>query len=303
MPEKTPYPIVLAHGIAWFDVFTDSFISRFNAFMWDLNFEFDRLHYFKGVASYLSKRGFDVHKTSVGFADTVEIRAAQLAEQIREILAQTLQEKVHIIGHSMGGLDARQMLLQEREMADKVASVTSIGTPHNGTSFADVYLAGGGNAVIEALKPYISFEGFQTLTLAERQAFNEQAQDWEAKNSVFYQVYAAVQEKSRLFIPLKGSWEIISAYEGENDGLVSASSQLWTAQLTAVDGTTKSVVQHRFPFPLDHFNETGRWDLQELSGTRWWRMNLRREKKTFETAVKEAYLHIAREITTAVPAD
>ena len=301
MNSSQQYPIVLAHGIARFDVLTNSFLRRANLFMWDMSRAFDRLHSFKGIASYLMKYDFEVHQTSVGFADAVEDRAEQLATQIRSILAETGHEKVHIIGHSMGGLDSRQMLFQDRAMAEKVASVTSIGTPHNGTSFADFGLTHGGTAVIEAVESFFNLAGFLTLTRAKRQAFNDMAQDWEAKNPVFYQVYAGSQDRNTLFTPLKLVWSIIFDEEGPNDGLVSHSSQLWTDKLVAADGATKNVPQHEFPLPVDHINEVGWWDISEICGWHWWRVDKWLAKRRFETAVKDTYLKIAREVTTAVP--
>jgi len=300
MPNNQQYPIVLAHGIARFDALTDSFLWRINLFMWDLSLAFDRLHYFKGIASYLIKHDFEVYKTSVGFADAVEVRAEQLAAEIRSILAKTGHEKVHIIGHSMGGLDARQMLFQDRAMAEKVASVTTIGTPHNGTSFADFGLANGGAELIEAVRPFINLDGILTLTRAKRQAFNDEAREWEAQNPVFYQVYAGSQAREKMFAPLQLISPIIFEEEGANDGLVSHASQLWTDSLVTVDGTTKTISQQDFPRPVDHLNEVGWWDIQESCSWHWWRVDKWLAKRRFETAVKEAYLAIAREVTTAV---
>ena len=48
-----------------------------------------------------------------------------------------------------------------------------------------------------------------------------------------------------------------------NDGLVTVSSQKWKKELVASDGTPKPVAQNEFPFPADHLNEVGWWDLQE----------------------------------------
>ncbi len=292
MTNSQPYPIVLAHGIARFDVLTNSLLRKLNQFLWDFSLEVDRLHYFKGIASYLERHGYDVYHTNLSFAAGVEKRATELAVQIRQILAETGQEKVHIIGHSMGGLDARQMLYQERAMAASVASVTSIGTPHNGTMLADYALANGGEDVLATLRPFFDLDGFLTLTTTKRLAFNEVAEAWEASNPVLYQTYAGSQAFENIMLLMKGTYQFIYEQAGENDGLVPVSSQLWTTELVATDGTVKQIAQRPFPVPVDHINEVGWWDLQELSSTRWWRRGLRKEKKAFETAVKEAYLEI-----------
>ncbi len=297
MATTRPYPIILAHGIARFDFLTESLRQRVNLTLWDQREVFDRLHYFRGIVSYLQARGFDTHATTVGFAEPLPVRAAQLAAEIDRVLVETGREKVHVIGHSMGGLDTRHMLVFVPGMAEKVASLTSIGTPHNGTSFADYGLTHGGEAAIEALREIIDFGGFETLTLAERRAFNEAARHREATNSVVYRVYASAQAREKVFGPLQRPYDIIFAQEGENDGLVSVQSQLWTDRLVADDGTTKPVHQFHFPIPADHLNEIGWWDVRELGRANWWRLNMLREKRGFETAVKNIYLTIAQDVT------
>ena len=59
----------------------------------------------------------------------VEGRARRLGEQI---LAAFPDEPVHLIGHSMGGLDARG-LLADPAWRGRILSLTTIGTPHLGS--------------------------------------------------------------------------------------------------------------------------------------------------------------------------
>lgn len=300
MVGGSDYPIVLAHGIARFDFLRESVIRRLQLFLSDLTFAPDRTHYFKGIATHLKRSGFETHHTGVSFASGVDVRAKELAEEVSRILALSGQEKVHLIGHSMGGLDARQMIVYEG-MSEKVASLTTIGTPHLGTSFADWGLTLGGDEIIKALRHTLNLEGFLTLTLAERQAFNEAARNEEASNDVVYQTYAGTQEPERIFAPLRPSWAIINEAEGANDGLVSVKSQRWVSELVNDDGTVKSVAQHDFPIPADHLNQIGWWDLDELRKIKWWHLNAIREKRNFENGIKHAYLQIARQITGQIP--
>lgn len=289
------YPIVLAHGIARFDVITEGFLKRFKDTVWGTTLTTNRLHYFKGIVNHLHNHGIIAFTTHVGFADDVEVRARQLAHQINEILATTQAQKVHIIGHSMGGLDGRHMIIHEN-MADKVASLTTIGTPHLGTSFADFGLTHGGDKAIEVLRPLLPLDGFLTLTHAERAAFNTAVEDSEANNPVYYQTYGSTQQKDKIFIPLRGSWQIIHDAEGANDGLVPLTSQLWTTKLIGKNGVKKTVHQHHYPFPADHLNQVGWWNLDELNGGQWWKTNLLRQKREFETAVRQLFLTIARDV-------
>ena len=53
-----------------------------------------------------------------------------------QILRAFPDEPVHVIGHSMGGLDARR-LLADPSWQRRVLSLTTIGTPHLGTALAD----------------------------------------------------------------------------------------------------------------------------------------------------------------------
>ena len=202
MSQQT-YPIALAHGIARFDFLTDSFKLKsqllFGSIFDDIILHLgehgikvtkDRLHYFRGILSHLEDDGFDAHHTRVSFAHGLETRANDLKNQINGILATTRADKVHIIAHSMGGLDARFMIAR-LGMADKVVSLTTIGTPHLGTSFADYKLARGGDEIIELVSKAIDLRGFVDLTRPACKKFNESVRNAEATNDMYYQSYSS----------------------------------------------------------------------------------------------------------------
>jgi triacylglycerol lipase len=292
MPENKPIPIVLAHGIARFDIFREFFASKFGLAETDLS---DQLHYFKGIKSYLEENGFKVYHTSVDFAGRVDTRAEQLSNQINQILSQSGFTKVHIIAHSMGGLDARRMIVDIEGMADRVASLTTIGTPHLGTSFADFGISTGGKLVIRGLLPIINLEGFEDLTTTACADFNNRSIDKEAANSVKYQTYASAEERDLVFLPLQLSWFIINQNEGENDGLVSVTSQQWQEELVGSDGSRKRIARFRFPLPADHLNQVGWWDPQETNPFLG-HLNPGKQAREYELKIKEVYLRIARDL-------
>lgn len=97
------------------------------------------LHYFAGVEERLRDDGLQVYAASVSPIDLIEVRAAQLGAQIDALLATTGSSRVHIIAHGEGGLDARY-LVSKLGFGDRVATVTTIGTPHHGIRTADVAL-------------------------------------------------------------------------------------------------------------------------------------------------------------------
>lgn len=288
----TPFPIALAHGIARFDILREILVQRTGLPETEHG---DRFHYFKGIKSYLEDNGFEVYHTSVDFSGPVDLRARQLGDQVNRILTETRSEQVHIIAHSMGGLDARHMIVDVDGMAERVASLTTIGTPHMGTTLADFGISRGGSFVIRALEPFIDLSGFNDLTTTACEAFNRRARDREAGNGVVYRTLAGAEERDSVFLPLQLSWSIIAKREGENDGLVSVRSQLWESELAGSDGSRKRIEQSRFPIPADHLNEVGWWDLQETN-TMLDLLQARKLAGEYENRIRSIYLEIARRL-------
>ncbi|MBX3188059.1 MAG: alpha/beta fold hydrolase [Labilithrix sp.] len=121
-----PYPVVLLHGMGGFGKLELGPIG---------------VTYFNGVVEDLAKRGEAVYVTLVPPYDSSEVRAKALAKQIDEILARTGKAKVNLVGHSQGGLDARVITSpQGLGYGDRVASVTTVATPHRGSKVADAVL-------------------------------------------------------------------------------------------------------------------------------------------------------------------
>lgn len=107
-------PIVLAHGYLGFGTLGP-------------------LNYFNNVASILQAAGAThVFAPDVPPKSTLQARSAQLAQAINDHLH---DQKVHVIAHSMGGLDARSLIAGG---ATNIASLTTLGTPFRGTLVADV---------------------------------------------------------------------------------------------------------------------------------------------------------------------
>ncbi len=113
---ETQYPIVLAHGMSGFD-------SLFGV-----------VDYWPGIVGALENGGAQVFVTEVSQFNQTELRGEQLLAQVEEIVAVTGKAKVHIIGHSHGGLDSRYVAAMR---PDLFASVTTVGTPHKGAELAD----------------------------------------------------------------------------------------------------------------------------------------------------------------------
>lgn len=284
------FPIVLVHGIARFDILAVRVREKFNL---PDNGHGGQFEYFKGIKRHLEDNGFKVSAPNLAFAGPIDSRAVGLSNHVSEVLRETQSQKVNIIAHSMGGLDARHMIV-DKGMADRVATLTTIGTPHHGTSVADHFAQPVGAALVHELDQAIDVDGLANLRTAACAEFNQRAEDAEARNAVVYQTYAASESIPHVFLPLFFSWDHIRRHEGDNDGLVSVRSQQWTGELVAIDGTRKSIVQRTFPFRADHLNEIGWWDAEEAITSFFSGVSLVKQALKYEQRVRDLYLQIAQ---------
>lgn len=119
---QTQYPIVFNHGMAGFD--------RLGAAQFGID-------YWYQILPDLARNGASVWATRVSPFNSTEVRGEQLLRQVEDILAITGAEKVNLIGHSHGGLTIRYVagIIPER-----IASLTTIGSPHLGSPVADFAL-------------------------------------------------------------------------------------------------------------------------------------------------------------------
>ena len=261
------YPIILAHGISPFDRVINPF------FLWD-NRNDDRFHYFRKIRSTLRSHGFKAFHSRVSWASDLERRASDLKNEIIRITNYfTRWPRVHIIAHSMGGLDSRWMIYRY-QMEDHVASLTTIGTPHLGTSFADWGAKSLGRLIQIAGYVGLNLHGFKDLTKEACKEFNRIARDFEENNGVLYQTIAGIQRVERIFALLRPSYRFILKEEGENDGLVSLTSAMWKEDyfIREIDA--------------DHLNQIGWWDRGEGKAGK--------SRETFEKGIRDIYLDIAR---------
>jgi pimeloyl-ACP methyl ester carboxylesterase len=91
----------------------------------------------------LRRRGFGRVWTMNYRIWTTDVRGAarQLATSIEAICEQTGYERIHVIGHSMGGLIARYYI--QRMGGDaRIHTMVTLGTPHDGTRAAKLFPRG-----------------------------------------------------------------------------------------------------------------------------------------------------------------
>ena len=196
-------PIVLAHGLFGF--------RRIGLGPLTLTW------YFRGIPAILQSAGNRVLVTRVHPTAGVARRARKLGEQILEAFP---DEPVHLIGHSMGGLDARE-LIADPSWKGRVLSLTTIATPHLGSSIADFAKLRVGRIYTLLEKLGIEHRGFLDVTPGAASEFNRRTPlpDWLPVFSV-----AGDPPREEVCWPLRRLHQALEEMEGPNDGLVSVRS-------------------------------------------------------------------------------
>lgn len=196
-------PIVLAHGLFGF-----------------VRIGFGPLTvatYFRIIPDFLRACGNRVLVTRVHPTAGVARRGTKLGERI---LAAFPDEPVHIIGHSMGGLDARQ-LLTDPVWHGRVLSLTTIGTPHLGSTLADA--ARDRLAVVYRLLDSVGLDHRGFLDLMPNAALAWHNQTPPPDGLPCFSV-AGNPGLDDVCWPLRASHALLERWEGPNDGLVSVAS-------------------------------------------------------------------------------
>jgi triacylglycerol lipase len=216
-------PVVLVHGLFGF--------AQLRLGPWVL------IDYFRGVPQALAEAGTRALVARLSPTNGIAARAEQLRDFIRE---SSPDGPVHVVAHSMGGLDARHMI-SRLGMAERVLSLTTLGTPHRGTPFADWGLSRLGKLVgpvFDTLR--LPRRAFDDLTVAACKEFNEQTPDVPAVR------YFSVAGRLQGTIWRNPSWRlsapIVEKSEGESDGVVSVRSATWGESLDLWDGDHMALI-------------------------------------------------------------
>lgn len=196
-------PIVLAHGLGGF--------ARLGVGRLTLT------TYFRGLPALLQAAGNRVLLARVPPIAGVERRAARLGEQIERAFG---DEPVHLIAHSLGGLDARRLLADD-PWRRRVLSLTTIGTPHLGSSLADFVKIRVGRVYDLLTVLGIDPQGCLDVTRSAARRFHER---YPRPPGVLCFCVAGDPRADSVCWPLRRLHAMLSELEGPNDGLVSVES-------------------------------------------------------------------------------
>jgi len=218
LPRRIPrlrHPLVLAHGFLGFDEVAVAGVRR---------------EYFQGLEARLARHASAVHRPRLPAAGAVITRATELAACIRSLP----DRRVNVIAHSMGGLDARYALTH-LGLGSRVASLTTIGTPHFGTPLADL-----GRETLKRLGLAralrwlgIGFDALFDLSSEGMADFNRKTPD--ASGVAYASVVGVAHVKRHTHPLLIPGLLYLRRKSGENDGLVPTSSQRWGEVLWEIE--------------------------------------------------------------------
>jgi triacylglycerol lipase len=205
----TQYPIVLVHGfMGW------GYLGP--------------LSNFYEVQDTLTANGFEVFEPWVSAINSMDERARELAEKIEQKYP---GQRINIISHSQGGLDARY-LISTLGWGDRVASLTTLSAPHQGTTLADIacgLVPGFAQSIIDLLFNLfgMDWDGISQLTTEYvRNEFNPANPD---DPRVAYYSYHGNGED--MFLPLELTHAILWMFEGCNDGVIGCESATYGINL------------------------------------------------------------------------
>lgn len=200
------------------------------------------------VCMFIRSRGVPAVAPNIVPYAKIETRADRWASLIHRFADQMEAEQVNVIAHSQGGLDMRYALARTH-VHEKVASLTTIATPHHGTELANLTLntpdtlrsklAGFFNWMGEKMYPQMSSDSIGSIKQLTPQyvngSFNQEIKD--ADDVRYFSVSAAVGEGTNHPIAsvMRYQNHYIFEREGINDGFVSHNSAIWGEHLEMVE--------------------------------------------------------------------
>ncbi len=193
------------------------------------------INYWGKIPEFLKAHGCEVYTAYQDAFNSHVDNAIKLKYRIIDILEKTGHEKINIIGHSKGGIESRY-LASRLGMENKIASLTTLGSPHRGSGIADIVV---GRVPLPRIvlarlvniygrlmgdKRPDSMRAAVQLTRLSMENFNKDVPD---VPEVYYQSYASHVNRSYPSVLWRSLAGILHPLDGNNDGLVSIESSKW----------------------------------------------------------------------------
>lgn len=220
---RTRYPLFFIHGMGFRD----------NSILYS---------YWGRITECLKSHGADIFFSNHDCIGTIRDNAVKIKERFDELIATEKIEKVNIIAHSKGGIEARY-LISSLGGAAHTASLTTFASPHRGIKAVDIarrlpFALSAANPLVNTYFKLLGDKDPQfKKTVTEISCENMKHFNIENQNdpNVRYFSYAA-KMRSALSDPLFFlTFPIIKYTDGDNDGLIPVESAKW--------GTFKGLIE------------------------------------------------------------
>ncbi|MDR0315764.1 MAG: hypothetical protein LBH97_02565, partial [Treponema sp.] len=219
------YPVILVHGIVAHD-------------------RGGIINFWGRIPDVLRENGVKVFFGNTDAWGDFESNAGILKTTIDKILEETNSEKINIIAHSKGGLDSRY-LIWKYNYGDRVASLTTISTPHHGAEIADlifqqdiIHLSTVKTTLMILGKLYGDmnpdlYNVNHQLTTNNMKEFNDVIG---MDQKVYYQSIYTTMNNAFDDLMFFNSYLYIKNIRGDNDGVVSEWSAKWGDNIIKIEG-------------------------------------------------------------------
>lgn len=230
-PLEGSYPIVLSHGLFGFGEDSGGIVSI--------------VEYWGGMDDYLRSQGAAVYAPAKSPTQSNEVRAQELKDKLNYWMAANGFSKVHLIGHSQGGLDTRYMT-SNLGMRSKISTLTTLNSVHYGSPIADITKA----VLPDWLEPFVGdvvsvlvqigyseggqdpLAALESLTSSGMAAFNQYTPNASGVKYFSYGSYITITDLVQhplmgILHPICGAGGLVTGQGFKNDGLVPITSQKW----------------------------------------------------------------------------
>lgn len=224
------YPIILVHGIG----------AKDSNFFWGR------------IPKKMQNMGLKVFLGNTDSWGSIESNAISLSKTVDYVLNLCQCEKVNIIAHSKGGLDSR-FLISSLNYAEKIASLTTISTPHHGSEIVD-YIFENKSTYSPISKRIISlivrlygdkspepYKIIAELTTKSLIDFNLRNLNSE---KVYYISYCTFMKNSIDDLSYFLTYRYLKKAVGDNDGIVSVASAQWGEDCILIKGKDGNGISH-----------------------------------------------------------
>ncbi|ABZ93284.1 Lipase [Leptospira biflexa serovar Patoc strain 'Patoc 1 (Ames)'] len=248
--------------------------------------------YWGGLDGYLRSQGAKVTTPGSSATNSIPVRASQIQSSVNTWMTANGCSKVHLMGHSQGGLVIRYMV-SNLGFSGKTQTVTTINSLHKGAPMADIvlsvipsWLQPFANSALGLLAKLVYRDGRpqdviamgKSLTVSYVKTFNTNSPN---KSGIKYYSYGSQMAWADLIQhpimalthPITWAGGLFYGLGGGNDGVVPLNSQKW--------GTWKGTPNaYWFATGIDHLQATNlAWSGQNFFDVQGWYLNIAKNAK------------------------